>query len=102
MEADGINNIYIDHLMKTISLSFCGTFSLDNIPTFEEETFSVIVNLSKVGERGSHFIALFILENKIWYFGSFATLQFNTIMEKYLKQYKKKEFYTLKLQYNIH
>ena len=94
MEADGISNIYIDHLMKTISLSFRGTFSLDNIPTFEEETFSVIVNLSKVGERGSHFIALFILENKIWYFDSFGTLQINTIIEKYLKKYKKRILYT--------
>ena len=89
MEADGISNIYIDHLMKAISLSFHGTFSLDNIPTFEEETFSVIVNLSKVGEKGSHFIALFILENEIWYFDSFGTLQINTIIEKYIKNIKK-------------
>ena len=88
MEADGISNIYIDHLMKTISLSFRGTFSLDNIPTFEEETFSVIVNLSKVGERGSHFIALFILENKIWYFDSFGTLQINKIINNIWKNIK--------------
>ena len=94
MEPDGISNIYIDHLMKKISLSFRGTFSLDNIPTFEDETFSVIVNLSKVGEKGSHFIALFILENEIWYFDSFGALQINTIIEKYLKKYRKTILYT--------
>ena len=94
METDGISNIYIDHLMKKISLSFHGTFSLDNIPTFEDETFSVITNLSKVGEKGSHFIALFILENEIWYFDSFGTLQINTIIEKYLKKYKKRILHT--------
>ena len=86
MESDGISNIYIDHLMQQISLSFRGTFSLDNIPTFEEETFSLIVNLSKVDEKALHFITLFVLENKIWYFDSFGTLQINTIIEKYLKK----------------
>ena len=64
MESDGISNIYIDHLMQQISLSFRGTFSLDNIPTFEEETFSLIVNLSKVDEKGSHFIAIFVLKKQ--------------------------------------
>ena len=94
MEADGISNIYFDQLMKIISLSFRGKFSLDNILTFEEETFSLIVNLSKVGEKGSHFIALFVLESKIWYFDSFGTLQINTIIEKYLKKYRKTILYT--------
>ena len=94
MESDGISNIYIDHLMQQISLSFRGTFSLESIPTFEEETFSLIVNLSKVDEKRSHFIALFVLENKIWYFDSFGTLQINTIIEKYLKKYRKTILYT--------
>ena len=65
MDVGGVSNIYINDLMKKISCSFRGTFSRDNIPTFEEENFSIIVNLSKEGETGTHFIAIFVLENKI-------------------------------------
>ena len=58
MEEEGISNVYIDHLMNKISSSFRGTFSIDNIPTFDDESFSLIVNLSKENEKGSHFIAI--------------------------------------------
>ena len=37
MEEEGISNVYIDHLMNKISSSFRGTFSIDNIPTFNDE-----------------------------------------------------------------
>ena len=43
MEEEGISNVYIDHLMNKISSSFRGTFSIDNIPTFDDECYSVIV-----------------------------------------------------------
>lgn len=94
MDVDGVSNIYINDLMKKISCSFRGTFSKDNIPTFEEESFSVIVNLSKEGETGTHFVALFVLKNKIWYFDSFGNLQSDSIIKKYLKRYKKRILYT--------
>ena len=47
----GISNIYIDSLMEKISSSFRGTFSIDKIPMFKEENFSIIVNLSKKMKR---------------------------------------------------
>ena len=47
MEEGGISNVYIDHVLNKISTSFQGTFSIDNIPTFDDESFSLIVNLSK-------------------------------------------------------
>ena len=47
MEEEGISNIYIDGLMEKISCSFRGTFSIDKIPTFKDEHFSIVVNLSK-------------------------------------------------------
>ena len=52
MKEEGISNIYIDDLMKKISCSFRGTFSIDKIPTFKDEKFSIIVNLSKENEKG--------------------------------------------------
>ena len=87
MDVGGVSNIYINDLMKKISCSFRGTFSRDNIPTFEEENFSIIVNLSKEGEKGTHFIAIFVLKNKIWYFDSFGNIKSDSIIRKYLKKY---------------
>ena len=58
MEEGGISNVYIDHLMNKFSSSFRGTFSIDTIPTFNDESFSLIANLSKGNEKGSHLIAI--------------------------------------------
>ena len=58
MEEDGISNVYIDKLMNKISRSFHGTFSIDNVPVFEDDVFSIIINLSKQNEIGTHFIVV--------------------------------------------
>ena len=89
MEENGISNVYIDKLMEKISRSFRGTFSIDNIPVFEDDVFSVIINLSKQNEIGTHFIAVYVLENKIIYFDSFGNQLNNSSLKKYLKKYKK-------------
>ena len=54
MEENGISNVYIDKLMEKISISFNGTFSIDNIPVFNDDVFSIIINLSKQNEIGTH------------------------------------------------
>ena len=92
MEEEGISNVYIDHLMNKISSSFRGTFSIDNIPTFDDESFSVIVNLSKENEKGSHFIAISSSKNKIVYFDSFGIPNTILSLEKYLEKYQKRSF----------
>ena len=94
METGGISNHYIDRLMEKISCNFRGTFSADNIPIFEEEFFSIIVNLSSEGEKGSHFIAISFSTSKILYFDSFGTQQTNSIIENYLKRYRKQIIFT--------
>jgi hypothetical protein len=65
MGEDGISNVYIDTLMEKISSSFRGTFSIDNIPMFTEKSFSIIVNLSKENEKGTHFIGISLFKNVI-------------------------------------
>ena len=70
MEEEGISNIYIDNLMNKISKTFWGTFSIDNIPLIKNDIFSVIVNLSKQNEKGTHFIAVSSRKNRIIYFDS--------------------------------
>merc|ERR1712105_226523 len=82
MKEGGISNIYIDDLMKKISCSFRGTFLIDKIPTFKDEKFSIIVNLSKENEKGTHFIGISSSKDTIIYFDS--------SIEKYLKKYRKK------------
>ena len=90
MEEEGISNVYIDHLMNKISSSFRGTFSIDNIPTFDDESFSLLVNLSKETEKGSHSIAMSSSKNKIVYFDSFGIPNTTLSLEKYLEKYKKR------------
>ena len=51
--------------------------------------FSLIVNLSNEGETGTHFIAIFITENKILYFDSLGSFQINPNIKHYLETYKK-------------
>ena len=75
--------------MEKISRSFNGTFSIDNIPVFDDDVFSIIINLSKQNEIGTHFIAVYVLENKIIYFDSFGNQLNNSSLKRYLKKYKK-------------
>ncbi len=101
MNQNGISNIYIDQLMNKISWSFRGTFSANNIPKFKDNFFSLIVNLSNEGETGTHFIAIFITENKILYFDSLGSFQINPNIKHYLETYKN-QFHTTKNKYNIY
>ena len=77
--------------MKKISCSFRGTFSIDKIPTFKDEKFSIIVNLSKENEKGTHFIGISSSKDTIIYFDSYGIEHINLTIEKYLKKYRKKK-----------
>ena len=77
MKEGGISNIYIDDLMKKISCSFKGTFSIDKIPTYKDEKFSIIVNLSKENEEGTHFIGIMSSKDTIIYFDSYGIEHIN-------------------------
>ena len=100
MEEGGISNMYIDNLMEKISSSFRGTFSIDKIPMFKEEKFSIIVNLSKENEKGTHFIGISVSENVVVYFDSYGLETIDLTIEKYLKKYGKKFFIQI-FNYNI-
>ena len=81
MEEEGISNIYIDSLMNKISRTFYGTYSIDNIPEINNDVFSVIVNLSKRNEKGTHFIAVSSRKNKIIYFDSLGNQNINLTLK---------------------
>ena len=92
--------MYIDNFMEKISSSFRGTFSIDKIPMFKEEKFSIIVNLSKENEKGTHFIGISVSENVVVYFDSYVLETIELTIEKYLKKYGKKYFIQI-FNYNI-
>ena len=93
MEEEGISNLYIDGLMEKISDSFRGTFPIDKIPSFKDESFSIIVNLSRENGKGTHFIAISSSKNTIVYFDSYGVEHINSNIEKYLKKYRSKIFF---------
>ena len=68
-------NIYLMRIVYNIP-GFKGVFSSDTIPkvTFTRLTpvTSIIINLSKSSEKGTHFIALIFKNAKINYFDSFG------------------------------
>jgi hypothetical protein len=68
-----VSNVYLNELLAPLCSSYGGCFSCDNIPTigFEEEA-NFIVNLSKVDQPGTHFVALIIKKTCIYYFDSFG------------------------------
>ena len=88
MVEEGISNIFINDVMDKISRSFQGTYSIDNIPTIKNNDFSIIINLSKQNEKGSHFVAIFNKQNKIIYFDSFGNQNIHRTLQKYIKNIK--------------
>ena len=94
MNSQGVSNLYLDNFMKKISKSFRGIFSCDNIPIFKETNISVISNLSRERDMGSHFVAFFIGDDKIIYFDPFGIESYNNSIEEYLKKYKKEIIYS--------
>lgn len=67
----GISNLFIDKCLKNISV-YKGVFSSNNIPSFlsSYSQFSIVVNFSPRGEKGSHFISIICEKDKVIYIDS--------------------------------
>ena len=89
----GITNLYINQLMKKISTSYRRTFSCNKIPYFSDQNFSIIINLSKDNEQGTHLISLFFLKANFFYFDSYGLKYNNIYISKYLAKYSKRIVY---------
>lgn len=56
-----LSNFEIEDFLFPLSSTFCGVFSSDNIPTdflCQQQKFSIICNLSREKEPGSHFVTI--------------------------------------------
>ena len=72
MTGQGISNIFIEYVMEKSSKHFLGCFSSDKLPKYATPPYSLIVNLSKESERGSHFVGMFQNQKVLYYFDSFG------------------------------
>ena len=95
-----VSNIYIDSIMKKIK-GYQGTFSSNSAPKLKNNQ-SAILNFSKYGEEGTHFIAIYIKKNICLYFDPLCiNLSFiPKEIKNQLKKYDKIENISRKIQNN--
>lgn len=91
----GITNKDLEKLCrKYFNRDFLGVYPCDVLPNTKKLRISVIFNLSKHDESGSHFIALIKSKTKIIYFDSFGMECKNDYVKRFLKNFN------LKIEYN--
>jgi hypothetical protein len=91
----GLTNNEVENLGKQLLGNlFVGVYPADSIPNIKSMTNkSVIFNLSKHTEPGSHYIAIFFQKNKILYFDSYGKRLKNKYIRKTLKKFNFPIFY---------
>ena len=71
----GLTNKYVEDVCNLVLRhNFIGTYPIDLFPfkTDIKKPYSMVINLSTSEEPGSHFIAMYISNNKIEYFDSYG------------------------------
>jgi hypothetical protein len=96
----GLSNLALEKLL-TKCKTFSGVFSCNNIPIelTQKTRFSLICNLSKNSEVGTHFVAIIAYDDYIIYVDSLGWSCFNADIINFLKLCSRQVFYnTQKLQ----
>jgi len=85
----GLTNEYLTKLGKKLfGKTFLGSFPCDYNPKITDENkFSIIFNLSKHNEDGTHFVAIFCDMKKLVYFDSFGDSSKNEYINKFIKKH---------------
>jgi hypothetical protein len=98
----GITNHDLEKLCKKfLGKNFLGVFPSDVLPRSNKTIQSIIFNLSKHNESGSHFIAIFKTSRKVFYFDSFGKDCSNENIKKFILNFKLKiENNTFQIQNN--
>ena len=65
-----ISNFEINEILKN-NKKYIGTFSKNNVPILKNNQ-STIVNLANSNDTGTHWIAMKFINNKLFYFDSYA------------------------------
>jgi hypothetical protein len=79
----GLTNKQLEDLGKKIlGSTFLGVYPADSIPNINKFNVSIIFNLSKHYEPGTHYVAVYITNKKIYYFDSYG----KPLTNKYIKK----------------
>jgi len=91
----GLTNYELEKLAKNIlGKSFLGVYPSDSMPAIKNfKSTSIIFNLSKHSEAGTHYIAVFFNNNKIFYFDSYGKKLTNYNIKKNLSQFNLPIYY---------
>ena len=92
----GITNKDLEILCrKYLNKNFLGVYPCEAMPNFKKQICSIVFNLSKHDEEGSHFIAIILKHKKIIYFDSFGKKCDNKYLKKILENIR------LPIEYNL-
>jgi hypothetical protein len=93
---NGLTNVYIAKFLTAHSKNFRGVFSANNINNrlLTARTFSIVCNLSRHDESGSHFITILAYPKYILYIDSFGLQCFNSDIKKFMKRLDKPIFHS--------
>ena len=82
----GLSNIELEKLaQQMLGKNFIGVYPCDSTPkNINKKIFSVIFNLSKHDENGTHFVAILKKNNDIFYFDSFGKNCYNEFILKFI------------------
>ena len=86
----GLTNYELEKLaIKILGNSFLGVYPSDSIPEVKNlNNSSIIFNLSKHTESGTHYVAVFFNNNKNFYFDSYGKTLTNYFIKKNLRKFK--------------
>lgn len=98
MKMSGITNIYIENVLRGQTNTFKGVFSCNNIPInfISEKHASIICNLAKENEVGTHFISIIQLPEFVIYIDPFGAPCVNRYILNTLGKCGKPVFYNNK------
>lgn len=91
----GLTNKQLEDLGKKIlGTSFLGVYPADSIPNINNHSnISIIFNLSKHTEPGTHYVAVLFKNKKIYYFDSYGKKLTNKYIKLNLKKFNLPIFY---------
>lgn len=88
-----ITNGYIEKTGFKILKKFLGCFPADVQPQTRKTNFSIVFNLSRHNEEGTHFVAIYTDKEKLIYFDSFGESIKNILIKNFVKKHlKNKKF----------
>jgi hypothetical protein len=99
----GLTNSQLEKLAKKkLGKVFLGVYPCDAKPKFKKttKTLSLIFNLSKHDEKGTHYVAVILRNKDILYFDSYGKKLTNKYIKKFLSNLSNKILYqTKKIQH---